>query len=69
MSNKTLTTDCNALLFTRDDISTLLAKAGQLLTVKLLLETLQQTTEFELSMAKKWATPVCVPSMNCEGSC
>ncbi|KAF8134453.1 Vps53-like protein [Boletus edulis] len=43
---------------TRDDLSTLLSKAGQSLTVQLLLETLQQTTEFELSMAKKWATPV-----------
>ncbi|KAG8214105.1 Vps53-like protein [Butyriboletus roseoflavus] len=43
---------------TRDDLSTLLSKAGQSLTVKLLLETLQQTTEFQLSMAKKWATPV-----------
>lgn len=66
--NETLTTDCNALLFARDDLSTLLSKAGQSLTVKLLLETLQQTTEFELSMAKKWATPVRAPSMNCEGS-
>ncbi|KAN0091332.1 Vps53-like, N-terminal domain containing protein [Tylopilus felleus] len=43
---------------TRDDLSILLSKAGQSLTVKLLLETLQQTTEFESSMAKKWATPV-----------
>jgi hypothetical protein len=65
--NETLTADFNALLCARDDLSTLLSKAGQSLTVKLLLETLQQTTEFELSMAKKWATPVCVLSVNCEG--
>ncbi|KAG6375541.1 Vps53-like protein [Boletus reticuloceps] len=49
---------------TRDDISTLLSKAGQSLTVKLLLETLQQTTEFELSMAKKWAYSSQVQSMS-----
>jgi vacuolar protein sorting-associated protein 53 len=35
-----------------------LSKAGQTLIVKVLLETLQQTTDFELSTAKKWATPV-----------
>ncbi|KAG9316811.1 Vps53-like protein [Chiua virens] len=43
---------------TRDDLSSLLSKAGQSLTVKLLLEALQQTTEFETSIEKKWATPV-----------
>ncbi|KIJ68088.1 hypothetical protein HYDPIDRAFT_173763 [Hydnomerulius pinastri MD-312] len=43
---------------TRDDLSALLSKVGQSLTVKVLLETLQQTTEFELSMTKKWATPL-----------
>ncbi|KIJ18544.1 hypothetical protein PAXINDRAFT_71265 [Paxillus involutus ATCC 200175] len=43
---------------TRDDLSTLLSKAGPSLTVKVLLETLQQTTDFELSTAKKWATPL-----------
>lgn len=64
--HETLIIERNELLFTRDDLATLLSKAGQSLTVKLLLETLQQTTEFELSMAKKWATPVCVPSMKCE---
>lgn len=42
----------------RDDMSTLLSKAGSSLTVKALLEALQQTTEFEMSIAKKWATPV-----------
>ena len=36
----------------------LLSKLGPSLTVKLLLDTLQVTTEFESSMAKKWATPV-----------
>lgn len=67
--NDTPTVDRNTLLFARDDLSTLLSKAGQSLTVKILLETLQQTTEFELSMAKKWATPVCVLFMSCEGLC
>ncbi|KAF9241838.1 Vps53-like protein [Melanogaster broomeanus] len=43
---------------TRDDLSTLLSKAGPALTVQVLLETLQQTTEFELSIAKKWITPL-----------
>ncbi|KAH7888924.1 Vps53-like protein [Phlebopus sp. FC_14] len=43
---------------TRDDLSALLSKAGQSLTVKVLLDTLQQTVDFELSMAKKWATPL-----------
>lgn len=42
----------------RDDLSVLLSKAGSSLTVKVLLDALQQTTEFELSMAKKWATSV-----------
>lgn len=44
------------LAITRDDLSILLSKAGQSLTLKLLLETLQQTIEFESLMAKKWAT-------------
>ncbi|KAF8800212.1 hypothetical protein BYT27DRAFT_7200395 [Phlegmacium glaucopus] len=42
---------------TRDDVTTLLTKAGSGLTVKALLDNLQVTTEFETSMAKKWATP------------
>ncbi|KAF7782136.1 hypothetical protein Agabi119p4_1512 [Agaricus bisporus var. burnettii] len=42
---------------TRDDISALLSKAASNMTVKTLLDYLQQTIEFELSMAKKWATP------------
>ncbi|EIN11438.1 hypothetical protein PUNSTDRAFT_118834 [Punctularia strigosozonata HHB-11173 SS5] len=44
---------------TRDDMATLLAKgeASKSLPVSLLLETLQQTLEFEASMAKKYATP------------
>jgi hypothetical protein len=46
------------LTILRDDLSTVLSKAGPSLTVKVLLDTLQQTTEFELSIAKKWATPV-----------
>ena len=43
----------------RDDLTTLLTKAGSGLTVKALMDNLQETTEFETSMAKKWATPVC----------
>ncbi|KAG6853779.1 hypothetical protein C0991_001490 [Blastosporella zonata] len=43
---------------TRDDLTMLLAKAGSSLTVQALLENLQITTEFENSMAKKWATSV-----------
>ncbi|TFK44162.1 Vps53-like protein [Crucibulum laeve] len=42
---------------TRDDLSTLLVKARSSLTVKSLLDNLQLTTEFETSMARKWATP------------
>jgi hypothetical protein len=36
----------------------LLLKAKPTLTVKLLLDNLQITTEFESGMARKWATPV-----------
>ena len=36
----------------------LLVKAGPSLTVKILLENLQITSEFESAMAKKWATGV-----------
>lgn len=39
-------------------MSLLLSKAGSTLTVKVLLDTLQQTIEFETSMSKKWATDV-----------
>ncbi|KAI6040208.1 Vps53-like protein [Pisolithus marmoratus] len=46
------------IAITRDDLSTLLSKAGPSLTLTLLLETLQQTTEFEAAMSKKWATPL-----------
>ncbi|KAG6919330.1 hypothetical protein DXG01_006876 [Tephrocybe rancida] len=45
---------------TRDDLAMLLAKAGSSLTLKALLENLQITTEFENSMAKKWATGVSI---------
>jgi vacuolar protein sorting-associated protein 53 len=41
-------------------MTSLLSKVGSSLTVKLLLDTLQVTTEFEASMAKKWATPVSI---------
>ncbi|KAG1752867.1 Vps53-like protein [Suillus lakei] len=46
---------------TRDDLAALLSKAGSSLTIKALLEALQQTIEFESSMAKKWLMPVCSP--------
>lgn len=42
----------------RDDVTTLLTKAGSNLTVKALLDNLAVTTEFEQSMSKKWATSV-----------
>ncbi|PCH36062.1 hypothetical protein WOLCODRAFT_108133 [Wolfiporia cocos MD-104 SS10] len=43
---------------TRDDMTVLLSKAGSKLTVKQLLDTLQETIEFEASMARKYATPL-----------
>ncbi|GBE80590.1 predicted protein [Sparassis crispa] len=43
---------------TRDDISVLLSKAGSKLTVKQLLDTLQETMDFEASMTRKYATPI-----------
>ena len=49
----------NVLMVFRDDLTTLLTKAGSGLTVKALMDNLQETIEFETSMAKKWATPVC----------
>lgn len=56
--------DCMIIMLTysivfRDDLTTLLTKAGSGLTVKALMDNLQETIEFETSMAKKWATPVC----------
>ena len=42
----------------RDDVTTLLTKAGSNLTVKSLLDNLAVTIEFEQSMSKKWVTPV-----------
>ena len=50
----------NVLMVFRDDLTTLLTKAGSGLTVKALMDNLQETIEFETSMAKKWATPVCL---------
>jgi hypothetical protein len=41
-------------------MATLLTRAGANLTVQLLLETLQQTMEFESSTAKKLGAPVSV---------
>ena len=39
-------------------MTTLLSKAGSSLTVKLLLDTLQEVLDFEASIAKKYVTPV-----------
>ncbi|THH12677.1 hypothetical protein EW146_g7473, partial [Bondarzewia mesenterica] len=41
----------------RDDMAALLSRAGKDLTVAMLLDALQQTKDFELSMARKFATP------------
>ncbi|KAI9507909.1 Vps53-like protein [Russula earlei] len=43
---------------TRGDMAALLSKAGKELTVTVLLDALQQTKDFELSMAKKFTTPL-----------
>lgn len=45
----------------RDDMTALLSKAGSNLTVKQLLDTLQEVLDFESSIAKKYATPVSMP--------
>ena len=42
----------------RGDMTALLSKAGKDLTVSMLLDALQQTKDFELSMSRKFATPV-----------
>ncbi|EPQ57099.1 hypothetical protein GLOTRDRAFT_137518 [Gloeophyllum trabeum ATCC 11539] len=44
--------------FTREDMVGLLSKAGSALDVKLLLDTLQQTLDFEASMARKLGAPL-----------
>lgn len=49
----------NACLFHREDLTTVLAKAGATLTVPLLLESLQQTTDFEAFLGKKFGVSVC----------
>jgi hypothetical protein len=56
---------CSALFATacdlmnaRGDMAALLSKAGKDLTVTVLLDALQQTKDFELSMAKKFGTSV-----------
>jgi hypothetical protein len=43
-------------------MTALLSKAGKDLTVTVLLDTLQQTKDFELSMAKKFGAPVSLTS-------
>jgi len=40
-------------------MTALLSKAGKDLTVGVLLDGLQQTKDFELSIARKFSTPVC----------
>ncbi|KAI0075132.1 hypothetical protein K474DRAFT_1691959 [Panus rudis PR-1116 ss-1] len=42
---------------TRDDMTVLLSKAGSKLSVKQLLDTLQEVSEFESSIARRYATP------------
>ena len=42
-------------------MAALLSKAGKDLTVTVLLDALQQTKDFELSMAKKFGAPVGLP--------
>lgn len=42
----------------RDDMSALLSKAGSKLTVKQLLDTLQETMDFESSITRKFGTSV-----------
>lgn len=41
-------------------MTALLSKAGSNLTVKQLLDTLQEVLDFESSIAKKYATPVSI---------
>ena len=41
-------------------MTVLLSKAGSKLTIKQLLDTLQETLEFEASMAKKFDAPVSI---------
>lgn len=41
-----------------EDLTVVLSKVGAGLTVQLLLDTLQQTIEFESSISRKYATPV-----------
>ncbi len=43
-------------------MTALLSKAGSGLTVKQLLDALQEVLDFEASIAKKYATSVCIPS-------
>jgi hypothetical protein len=49
-------------------MAALLSKAGKDLTVTVLLDTLQQTKDFELSMAKKFGAPVSLTSVVSRGS-
>lgn len=42
----------------RDDMTALLSKAGSKLTVKQLLDTLQETMDFESSITRKFGTSV-----------
>ncbi|EJD03009.1 uncharacterized protein FOMMEDRAFT_108090 [Fomitiporia mediterranea MF3/22] len=44
--------------FTREDLSRLLEKAGNGLTVSMLMQSLQQALDFEAFVSKKYATPI-----------
>jgi vacuolar protein sorting-associated protein 53 len=47
------------MFYYREDLVTVLTKAVPTLTAALLLESLQQTTEFESFLGKKFEIPVC----------
>ena len=50
-------------------MTALLSKAGSSLTVKQLLDTLQEVLDFESSLAKKYATPVSQPTQVIKATC
>ena len=47
-------------VLTSEDLSSALSKAGPKLTVILLLDSLQQTTEFETFLGRKFGVPVSI---------
>jgi len=57
----TLSCDTHGIIWHgRGDMAALLSRAGKDLTVTVLLDALQQTKDFELSMAKKFGTSVSI---------